>query len=356
MEKNDLINIQNHIDYHFNNPDLLEQAFTRKSYAAENGGCDNEVLEFIGDKVLDFIVVKYLSDSYGWFAHEEEDYSAGDFDDYVNEHDEGELTRMKAHLVQKRNLADRIDLLGFAQYLIMGKGDTKSNRGEQESVKEDLFEAIIGAVALDSNWDIEKLERVVEAMLEPDSELEDDYFDNYIGMVQDWSLETEGELPLYHIEPYTTSYMYSGRGYYRGKNASTINSFLNFKFMCYLKLPGHEEVFLEFAETKYDARLGAAEAAYHFIEQHGLIRTIKDEIENPNYYDSIGQLEILARRGYFSIPAYQFKQNYDENGNPIWTCKCSIVEFDRKTTGRSSAKRDAKKQAAFAMLTYVLED
>ena len=205
MDKNDLINIQNHIDYQFNNPNLLEQAFTRKSYVAENGGCDNEILEFIGDKVLDFIVVKYLSDSYGWFAHEEEDYSAGDFDDYVNEHDEGELTRMKAHLVQKRNLADRIDLLGFAQYLIMGKGDTKSNRGEQESVKEDLFEAIIGAVALDSNWDIEKLERVVEAMLEPDSELEEDYFDNYIGMVQDWSLETEGELPLYHIEPYTTS-------------------------------------------------------------------------------------------------------------------------------------------------------
>ena len=61
MEKNNLINIQNHIDYHFNNPDLLEQAFTRKSYSAENGGCDNEVLEFIGDKVLDFIVVKYLS-------------------------------------------------------------------------------------------------------------------------------------------------------------------------------------------------------------------------------------------------------------------------------------------------------
>ena len=61
MDKNDLINIQNHIDYQFNNPNLLEQAFTRKSYVAENGGCDNEILEFIGDKVLDFIVVKYLS-------------------------------------------------------------------------------------------------------------------------------------------------------------------------------------------------------------------------------------------------------------------------------------------------------
>ena len=60
MKENDLQLIQEQIGYHFNNPDLLQQAFTRRSYSEENGGENNEVLEFIGDKVLDFFVVKYL--------------------------------------------------------------------------------------------------------------------------------------------------------------------------------------------------------------------------------------------------------------------------------------------------------
>ena len=68
MKKEELIFIQNHMDYVFKNTDLLVQAFTRRSYSEENGGEDNEVLEFVGDKALDFIVVKYLMDSYGFFT------------------------------------------------------------------------------------------------------------------------------------------------------------------------------------------------------------------------------------------------------------------------------------------------
>ena len=59
MEQNDLIFIQSQIGYTFNNLDLLQQAFTRRSYSEENGGENNEVLELIGDKVLDFCGVKH---------------------------------------------------------------------------------------------------------------------------------------------------------------------------------------------------------------------------------------------------------------------------------------------------------
>ena len=45
--------VQGQIGYDFKNIDLLNQAFTRRSYSEENGGENNEVLEFIGDKVLD---------------------------------------------------------------------------------------------------------------------------------------------------------------------------------------------------------------------------------------------------------------------------------------------------------------
>lgn len=355
MNKDELNFIQNYIDYQFKNPDLLVQAFTRSSYSEENGGCDNEVLEFIGDKALDFIVVKYLSDSYGAFAHEDDQYSDGESDDFWCEYDESELSEMKAHLVQKRMLAHRIDLLGFADYLRMGKGDVKRHIEKQDSVKEDLFEAIIGAVTLDSNWDIGILEQVVDNMLCPDAELDnDDDYENFIGRVQDWAVETEGELPLYHLQPFTTAYMYAGR-YVHGENARMLGGQFP-KYMCYLKLPGHEEIFLDFGQTGYEARMGVAQAAYKFIEEHNLIPTIRDEIENPNYNDSIGQLETLARRGYFSIPTYEFEETHDEDGNPVWGCECSIKEINKPMYGKSSSKKDAKKQAAFEMLMYVLEE
>ena len=66
MNNNDLAEIQDKIGYPFANLDLLQQAFVRRSYSKENGGEDNEVLEFIGDKVLDFIVVKLLAEKYGF--------------------------------------------------------------------------------------------------------------------------------------------------------------------------------------------------------------------------------------------------------------------------------------------------
>lgn len=347
MTKDDLTYIQNCIDYQFKNPSLLVQAFTRKSYAMENGGADNEVLEFIGDKALDLIVVKYLSDSYGSYAHD---------DEFFSEYDEGELTEMKSHLVQKKMLSHRIDLLRFEVFLLMGKGDYDRHVEEQDSVKEDLFEAIIGAVTLDSNWDLGVLERVVDNMLCPDAELDnDDEYENYIGMVQDWCTETTGGLPGYRVEPYTQAYMYKGQTYIYGENARTLNG-KRHKFMCYLQLPQRDEIFLEFGQSEYEARLGAAERAYKFIEENDLIPTIRDEIEDPNYNDSIGQLEILARRGYFSIPTYKFKETHDKEGNPIWACTCTIKEKEIVTNGRSSSKKEAKKQAAFDMLEYVLEE
>ena len=355
MNREELCFIQNHIDYQFKNPDLLVQAFTRSSYSAENDGCDNEVLEFIGDKALDLIVVKYLSDSYGGFAHEDDDYSDGDPDDFWCEYDEGKLSELKAHLVQKRMLARRIDLLGFAEFLLMGKGDTERHIEQQDSVKEDLFEAIIGAVTLDSGWDIGILESVVDHMLCPDVELDNDgAYENFIGKVQDWAIETEGELPLYHTQQYSESHMYTG-SYVYGENVRMLEG-RQPEYMCFLKLPGREEVFLEVGQSKYEARMGAAQAAYKFIEENGLIPTIKDEIENPNYEESVGQLETLARRGYFSIPTYEFEEPHDKDGNPVWDCECSIEKIDKTTHGEASSKKDAKKQAAFEMLLYVLEE
>ncbi|MBP5353691.1 MAG: hypothetical protein J6Y67_00970 [Lachnospiraceae bacterium] len=358
MEYQDVRTIQDRIDYRFENEDLLHQAFTRKSFAEEKGGCDNEVLEFIGDKVLDFVVVKYLSEEYGSYACDYEGYSEDEANEFDCELDEGNLTEIKAKLVQKYRLASRIDKLGFAEFLYMGKGDCENHVERQDSVKEDLFEAILGAVALDSGWNLDTLCNVVEHMLDPETELNlNDEYENYIGMIQDWACNTKGELPLYHPEPFIHDYYLFGQ-FIIGENLS--NSHLPFvaypKRMCKLKLPGIDAIFLDAGQTDHEARRGAAKAAYMYLKSHNLLPTIRDEIENPNYDDSISQLEILARRGYFPIPEYEFIETHDDDGNPIWDCKCHIKEIDRATIGRSSSKKDAKKQAAFEMLERVLEE
>ena len=360
MTQEEFVTVQNHIDYAFKNPDLLHQAFTRKSYAEENGGCDNEVLEFIGDKVLDLVVVKYLTESFGSFAHDYEDYSAEeDSDEFDCEVGEGSLSEMKAQLVQKRMLSRRIDKLGFADYLYMGRGDAERHVEKQESVKEDLFEAILGAVALDSDWNLGVLENVVEHMLDPEAELgQDEELENYVGLVQDWASETQGELPLYHPEPFSQNYIYRGIRYIYGENLRNVTLFAVAypKRMCSLKLPGVEEIFLEAGQTDREARRGAAKAAYMYLKEHDLLPTIQDEIENPNKDEAISQLEILARRGYFPIPEYDFQETHDSDGNPIWDCKCIIEGVEHVTSANSSSKKDAKKQAAFEMLQYVLEE
>ena len=237
----------------------------------------------------------------------------------------------------------------------MNKCDEEAEVYNRASVKEDLFEAIIGAVVLDCNWDMKVVEHVVEYMLEPEVELDndDDGAFNYIGALQDWALSKEGELPLYHVEPYNTAWMYMGN-YIRG-NSRPLNVPTP-KYQCKIKLPGIDEVFLDFGDSQGEARMLTAKTALDYIEKHGLEFSIRDEIEDPNYDDSINQLETLARRGYFSIPKYQFEETHDENGNPIWDCECSIEEIEVVTHGESSSKKDAKKQAAFDMLQSVLEE
>ena len=99
MDNKILEMIQGQIGYRFKNTDLLQQAFVRRSYSKENGGENNEVLEFIGDKALDFIIVKKLAEKYGSFANEYEDYDSHDYwNEFISDHSEGKLTEIKKKL------------------------------------------------------------------------------------------------------------------------------------------------------------------------------------------------------------------------------------------------------------------
>ena len=346
MNKEDLKEIQNKICYPFNNTDLLQQAFVRRSYSQENGGEDNEVLEFIGDKVLDFIIVKLISEEYGDFAENYEDYDENeDFNEYVSDYRENKLTEMKRLLVEGKTLAKRIDMLGFSKYLILGKGDIKNKVYRNDSVKEDLFEAILGAVALDSNWDIPTLEEVVDRMLDPYSYISDDIEDQYISIVQDWSIKNCGRYPDFICED-NKNYNHSISSFY-------VNT--NNRCKCTLILDD-ETTFIEYGDTFSETRRNAAKAAYDYLYDNDLLYSIKDEIEKPSESMAINQLETLSRRGYFDLPEYKYTESHDKNGNPKWQVTCMIDDFDKVFNATSTSKKTAKKKAAFKMLNYILEN
>lgn len=340
MDSNDFNLIEKAIDYKFRNRDLLQQAFIRRSYSKEEGGENNEVLEFIGDKVLDMVVVKWLIGQYGYYCSDTQDFNRReDCDEFCSKRNEHQLTQYKKALVCKETLASRIDLMGLADYLIMGKGDIKNNVQEQDSVKEDLFEAILGAVALDSKWDMSALENTVDIMLDPYSTLFSDVYD-YYSDIQDWADET---LDFRYSCSYSEIVCYFNLYY------EETNSYWN-------TTTRRSTQFIGRGRTKSIARNEACKKAYEFLDERGLLHTIRDEIDNPNLNQAINQLEILARRDYFSLPEYVFSNGYDENGNPVWKCECHIKEADVYYWATRSTKKEAKKQAAYDMLEYVLNE
>ncbi len=360
MEQETYREIEEQINYSFHNRDLLRQAFVRKSYSYENGGENNEVLEFIGDKVLDFTIVKMLAEEYGHYTGTESDWN-----EFHSLYQENRLTEIKKTLVCQETLAENIDDLGFADYLIMGKGDIQKNVEQKASVKADLFEAILGAVALDCNWNLKTLTNTIMNMLNPMAYLpQPDDEKNYVQLIQDWCMKTYDCRPVYDFNE--KNHFYSSSSMIRGvptssypnevfSSQSACNS-NSTRIECTLFL-GDEKWCHEYTtSSKTNARYLICKQAYMDLEAQDRLFTIRDEIPKPSRDQAINQLETLARRGYFSLPKYDFELNHNSDGAPIWNCKCSISEVDRPRGGNASKKADAKKNAAYLMLQYVLKN
>lgn len=347
MQNEDYSLIEAQIGYEFNNRMLLQQAFTRKSYTNEtHDGDNNEVLEFIGDKVLDLVIVKALSEYYG-------DVNARD--EYECEYSEGKLTEIKKSLVGSKMLSARIDELGFTDFLIMGKGDRKINAQNDIHVKEDLFEAILGAVAIDSDWDMQSMQDVVEMMLHLNHYIEngDSEVLDYVSLIQQWQQKRIGELPDYCFKSKDDYNRYRIINYWNLNQRKRIEAGEG-NIACELRIDKGEP-FVGFGYSKSQARMVAAELAYNYLDNNGLLYTMSDEISEPSPEKAINQLQELAQKGYFTMPIYDFEETYDNSGNPIWMCECFIKDFNESYHQTCRSKKEAKKQAAYQTLLAILE-
>jgi ribonuclease-3 len=117
------------IGYRFNDPELLRRALTHRSF----GAAHNERLEFLGDSVVNCAVALELYQKFPRLA-------------------EGELSRLRASLVNQQSLAGIAHRLDLGGQLRLGEGELKSGGARRPSILADAVEAVIGAVFLDGGF------------------------------------------------------------------------------------------------------------------------------------------------------------------------------------------------------------
>lgn len=129
-------------NYEFNNDDLLTQALTHRSLGNNN----NERLEYLGDAILGFVIADALFRKFP-------------------DASEGDLTRLRAHLVKGERLAEIASEHKLQDKINLGPGELKSGGWRRKSVLANSFEAILGAIFLDS--DFNSCQRVILHLYQP---------------------------------------------------------------------------------------------------------------------------------------------------------------------------------------------
>ncbi|HJV65893.1 MAG TPA: ribonuclease III [Geomonas sp.] len=145
--EDNLETLEDRVGYRFRNRALLEEALTHRTFVNETGaGKDNQRLEFFGDAVLDFLLSDMLLLQFPSSR-------------------EGELTRMRAALVDEMSLATIAAALDLGSWLRLGRGEEKGGGRQKRSLLADAFEALLAAIYLDGGLD--PVRRVVEGTFRP---------------------------------------------------------------------------------------------------------------------------------------------------------------------------------------------
>lgn len=163
-------------DYSFKDQSLAENALTHRSFSSNN----NERLEFLGDSALDLVISELLFEKY-------------------SDESEGNLSRMRASIVNKESLSELAREINLDQYLILGQGEIKSGGGDRSSILSNALEAIIGAIFIEGGYSSLKTSvlNIFSSKLEslnPESENKD-----HKSLLQEKMQKMKKELPRYHL-------------------------------------------------------------------------------------------------------------------------------------------------------------
>jgi ribonuclease-3 len=174
--------LEKRIGYRFRNPALLTEALTHPSVAHERQKklFDNQRLEFLGDAVLQLVITEHL------FAR---------YDDAG----EGRLTTRRSRLVSREALKVHAARLELGEHLFLGRGEEASGGRRRDSTLGDAFEALLGAIYLDSDLDTVR-KFILEEMREDLERLEEDSLEvNPKGQLQEKLQAISPRSPVYEL-------------------------------------------------------------------------------------------------------------------------------------------------------------
>jgi ribonuclease-3 len=172
--------LENKIEYTFQNKDTLLRALTHRSYSHESPEKmikDNETLEFLGDSILGFIISELL------------------FNNYSNRYTEGLMSKVKSYIISTEILSMKAREIELGQYLLLGRGEEKTGGRNKRSLLANTFEALIAAVFLDGGLDQTKafvyrfFKETMEDVVEKDF-----HFNDFKSLLQE-KLQSIGEIP-----------------------------------------------------------------------------------------------------------------------------------------------------------------
>lgn len=316
--------IESIIGYRFRNRGLLVQAFTRSSFRNEHPECpDNEVLELFGDSVLSLSVLTYFKETYA------KNTPKGLETDW----DEGKLSALKNALVNKKQLAARMEQLGLHQYLLLSRGDVASQITREASVKEDLFESILGAVYVDSDMNFEAAATVVRQMLDIGQLVEQSatrVHISYRNDLQEWCQHKKRKFQA----PVYTETQHADDDFSSTVCISELN----------LCATGRGK------NTKY-AREEAAKALLQRISEYPKDAFFAAPVSAENY---VGKLQEAVQKAGHSSTSVVYADYADEilpDGNHRFTVSCSYLSH--RTLGSGVSKKEAKQAAAREMLGII---
>lgn len=179
-----LLELQQAAGYQFQDETLLIEAMTHPSYAAETSeaGHDNQRLEFLGDAVIEIVFTDKIYHLYPNMP-------------------EGRMTKLRATITRQPALVELAKRLDLGGCLRLGRGEAQSGGGERASNLCDAFEALIGAIYLDSGNRIDDAARLLNELVDAQyPELEPLLrHDNPKGALQEWSQQNLQEKPVYDI-------------------------------------------------------------------------------------------------------------------------------------------------------------
>src|ERR1700721_320107 len=159
MKEREITALEQGLGYHFRRRAMIEQAVTHSSEApgqeAQQAGdkykvSDNEQLEFLGDAVLALVTSEELFQRFPHFR-------------------EGELSKLRAHLVSERHLIQVAQQLELGHYLRLGRGEEKSGGRGKTALLVDALEAILAAIYLDGGLEVAR-EFVLRNVIAPELE------------------------------------------------------------------------------------------------------------------------------------------------------------------------------------------